>query len=220
MTNSPPKPNSNPSPTPCHDQCSFRSVRGPLPRSVVMSTASPAASTVGAPTASASIPADNGPLPPSTTANAAEARKWTSPTSKKAPKPQRGTESGTGAENPDGPGAAVSSTRSVSTAVTLPRHASAGTSRPGRAAGPPSRQASRFAQDMRVERTGNYSVLPRRAVSSSRSAARAMLFAGVISCAATSRARARHCGVRMERRSATRVSWVVAENARPTPIPS
>ena len=58
---------------------------------------------------------------------------------------------------------------------------------------------------------------PRRAVFSRRSAALATLSAGLVIRVATSRARVTHCGVRMERRSATSDSWVVAEKGRAEP---
>ena len=43
--------------------------------------------------------------------------------------------------------------------------------------------------------------------------------AGLVIQVATSRARVTHCGVTMERRSATNASWVVSENGRPEPTP-
>jgi hypothetical protein len=47
----------------------------------------------------------------------------------------------------------------------------------------------------------------------------ARLSAGLVIRVATSRARVTHCGVTMERRSATKASWVVSENCRPEPTP-
>ena len=61
------------------------------------------------------------------------------------------------------------------------------------------------------------STRPRRPASSSRSAALATLTAGLVIWAATSRARVMHCGLRMERRSATSEPRLLAEKARPEP---
>src|SRR5207247_504427 len=93
----PPRPNARPRPTSRHDHARPRSIRGPLPRTFVISSAVDAASTVGTASATTSTPALGGPSPindrlmtPETTRNTASARRY-------APSPQRWVRVGEGA---------------------------------------------------------------------------------------------------------------------------